>query len=82
MYVMTMIVMLSFMPCLRPCPVYYFNKFFFLFFFFKEFNKLTMTEKQKEQEDNGEIDESKLGSLLSNIKLFVFLYVCIYNMIN
>lgn len=34
-----------------------------------------MTEKQQEQEDNGEIDEGKLGSLLSNIKLFVCMYL-------
>jgi len=34
-----------------------------------------MTEKQQEQADNGEIDEGKLGSLLSNIKLFVCMYV-------
>jgi hypothetical protein len=33
-----------------------------------------MTEKQQEQEDNGEIDEGKLGSLLSNR------IVCVYFM--
>jgi hypothetical protein len=37
-----------------------------------------MTEKQKEQEDNGEIDESKLDSLFSNIKLFLCFCMYVY----